>query len=441
MEFKLSKESLLKVSLGSALFALIMGVMAISVTLFCRVAGGQDYLDLYYWSLSAHGLSMLVLWVPSIVAYFYINQNTEILENKKMTSFLFFGLSLFVFSQFGIFISYFFLQATRLTPFILTPNSRVSAFFLLLNTFSQVIIFSTLSFAFVELLKNTKVKNKRFVLYVGAFTTLTMAINATFSHVFLQRGFLSDEWSQHLWLPLGHFSMQAVTMTLFALWSTHFFENQEWLYRTRLFLFIGYPVFVFLGYLNLFPELLKTNEVGHWDDHYVWIPAISSLFLTLLFIFSIFRFFKKENLFYLISFLMFSVVGGLTGLEIATDLLFKTRVLGTLFMPGHFHPLLLGGFTFSMLVYLLSNIQALKAQAHKFSRFFLWSLFLGVLSFSSFLMYLGLDRSLRRHPVLADVRFHNLSWVLLGLAGLAVVSLLFLVSRIVVLKFKNYRKI
>ena len=88
MEFKLSKESLLKVSLGSALFALIMGVMAISVTLFCRVAGGQDYLDLYYWSLSAHGLSMLVLWVPSIVAYFYINQNKEILENKKMTSFI-----------------------------------------------------------------------------------------------------------------------------------------------------------------------------------------------------------------------------------------------------------------------------------------------------------------------------------------------------------------
>ena len=120
MESKVSKENLLKVSLGSALFALIMGVMAISVTLFCRVAGGQNYLDLYYWSLSAHGLSMLVLWVPSIVAYFYINQNTEILENKKMTSFLFFGLSLFVFSQFGIFVSYFFLQATRLTPFILT---------------------------------------------------------------------------------------------------------------------------------------------------------------------------------------------------------------------------------------------------------------------------------------------------------------------------------
>lgn len=415
-----------------------MGVLAISVTLSCRVAGGQNYLDLYYWSLSAHGLSMLVLWVPSIVAYFYINQNKEVLENKKITSFLFFGLILFIFSQVGIFVSYFFLQATRLTPFILTPNSRVSTFFLLLNTFSQVIIFSTLSFALVKPLKNTKDKNKRFVLYVGAFVTLSMAINATFSHIFLQRGFLADEWSQHLWLPLGHFSMQAVTMTLFVLWSSQFLKNQEWLYRTRLFLFMGYPSFVLLGYLNLFPELLKANQVGHWDDHYVWIPAISSLFLTLLFIFSIFRFFKKENLFYLISFLMFSVVGGLTGFKIATDLLFKTRVLGTLFMPGHFHPLLLGGFTFSMLVYLLSNIQDLKVQVHKFSRLFLWSFFLSILSFSSFLMYLGLDRSLRRHPILVDVRSVYLSWVLLGLAGVAVISLLVLVSRIVVLKSKNH---
>ncbi|MEI7441315.1 MAG: cbb3-type cytochrome c oxidase subunit I, partial [bacterium] len=150
--------------------------------------------------------------------------------------------------------------------------------------------------------------------------------------------------------------------------------------------------------------------------------------------------FSSQNLFYLISFLMFSVVGGLTGLEIATDLLFKTRVLGTLFMPGHFHPLLLGGFTFSMIVYLLSDIKDLKAQVQKISRLFLWVLFLGVLFFSSFLMYLGLDRSLRRHPVLADVRFHNLSWVLLGLAGLAIGSLLVLVSRIVVSKFKNDRK-
>jgi heme/copper-type cytochrome/quinol oxidase subunit 1 len=202
-------------------------------------------------------------------------------------------------------------------------------------------------------------------------------------------------------------------------------------------LFIGFPVFVFLGYLNLFPELLKANEVGHWDDHYVWIPAISSLGLTLIFIFAILRFFKNINIFFLSSFLMFSVVGGLTGLKIVTDLLFKTRVLGTLFMPGHFHPLLLGGFTFSVIVYLLNENQDLKTKVQKISRMFLWGLFVGVLSFSSFLMYLGFDRSLRRHPVLVDVRSGYLSWVLLVLAGVAIFSLLALVLRLVVLKPKN----
>jgi hypothetical protein len=307
-----------------------------------------------------------------------------------------------------------------------------------LNTFSQIIIFSTLSFSQVKLLKKVKEKKERFILYVGALATLTMAINATFSNIFLERGFLFEVWSQHLWLPLGHFSMQAVTMTLFVLWSSRFLKKEDWLYRTRLVLFMGYPVFVFLGYLNLFPELFKVNEVGHWDDHYVWIPAISSLLLTVFFVVSIFRFFKRENLLFLLSFLMFSVVGGLTGIKIATDLLFKTQVLGTLFMPGHFHPLLLGGFTLSMIIYSLDDILSLKADVQKFSRFFLWCLLLAVLSFSLFLMYLGLDRSLRRHPVLIDISlnvFH--SWILGCLAGFAIISLIALVFRAFFLKYKS----
>lgn len=432
--FKIHEGKLLNTFLLTSLLSLLMGVLAIAVTLFCRAIGGSGYFNVYYWSLSGHGFSMLGLWVPSIIAYFFINENRGILKKKIHQSILAFGICMFAFSQLGVLVSYFFVGSTQLTRFILTPNSTHLIFFFLLNSFSQVIIFFMISFGLSTLLKETKEKETKLNLYVGILASLSLAVSAGFSNVLLQRGFWQDEWSEHLWLPLGHFSMQAITMVLYHLWSLRFLKNQEQFVTIRLCLYLGYPLFVFLGYVHLFPELFRVNVVGHWEDRYVWIPAISSLFFTLYLSFFIFRFFKKDNVVYILSFLLFVLVGGVTGLKIIADLLFKTRVLDTLFMPGHFHPLLLGGFTLSMIFYLYDDLRLSSLKVQRVNNIFFGAFLVGVSSFSFLLMYLGLGRSLRRHPVLVDLRIHNLSWVLLGLSGVAIVSILGLVLRLVALK-------
>jgi hypothetical protein len=416
-----------------------MGLLGISVTLLCRTTGGIEDMALYYWSLSGHGFSMLVLWVPSIVLYFLVIENKNILNNKNYRFVFFLGLILFFISQLFILVAYLFPKETQLSRFILTPSSRLMIGFFLVNSFSQVILFFSLSFSLASLLKAEKEKKIRMSLYLGVFVSITFALSAGFSNVFLQRGFWQDEWSDHLWLPLGHFSMQAITMILFHLWSLRFVKDQEQFYKTRIFLYLAYPVFVFLGYIHLLPELFKVNAIGYWDDHYVWIPAISSMFFTVYLSYNAFRFFKKENIFYVLSFLIFSIVGGLTGLKIVTDTLFKTLVLGTLFMPGHFHPLLLGGFSMSMIFYLYEkNLNNLKQV--KLKNFLFASLLLGVLSFSSLLMYLGFGRSLRRYPFLVDPKLTFFSWSLFILAGLTIVSLLFLVFRYFYINFRSTSK-
>lgn len=423
----MSEKKILNLLLFSALLGLFMGLVAITVSLLCRAAGGVEQMSLYYWSLSGHGFSMLGLWVPSAIAYYLINENKQILTTHKYRVILSFGLILFFLSQISILITYLFPQATQLSRFILTPNSPVMIAFLMLNSFSQAILFFLISFALGYLLRKEKEKKIRLNFYVGIFASLTLAISAGFSNVFLQRGFWQDEWSDHLWLPLGHFSMQAITMVLFHLWSNRFVKDQDKFYKIRFFLYLFYPIFVLLGYIHLFPELFKVNAIGYWEDYYVWIPAVSSMFFTFYIFFYSVRFYKKENVFYFLSFLMFTLVGGLTGLKIITDLLFKTQVLGTLFMPGHFHPLLLGGFTLSMICYFFDKNSASYKLNPNLKGFLIYSLLIGILSFSSLLMYLGLGRSLRRHLFLVEHSSASISWILLALAGIAIVSLLVLI--------------
>jgi heme/copper-type cytochrome/quinol oxidase subunit 1 len=108
-------------------------------------------------------------------------------------------------------------------------------------------------------------------------------------------------------------------------------------------------------------------------------------------------------------------------------------------MPGHFHPLLLGGFSMSMIFYLYEkNLNNLKQV--KLKNFLFASLLLGVLSFSSLLMYLGFGRSLRRYPFLVDPKLTFFSWSLFILAGLTIVSLLFLVFRYFYINFRSTSK-
>jgi hypothetical protein len=432
----MDEKKILNLLLFSALLALLMGLAGISVTLLCRAAGGIDQMELYYWSLSGHGFSMLALWVPAIIAYFFVSENKDFLSINIYRVVFTFGLFLFFFSQLCIFVGYLFPQATQLSRFILTPNSKWMIIFFLINSFSQAILFFSISFGFAYLLRKEKDKKSRLSLLVAIFASLTLAISASFSNIFLQRGFWQDEWSDHLWLPLGHFSMQAITIVLFHLWSNRFLRNQEQFYKLRIFLYLSYCLFVFLGYGHLLPELFRVNTIGYWDDKYVWIPAVSSMFFSFYLSFYAIKFFRKENIFYFLSFLLFALVGGLTGIKIITDLLFKTRVLGTLFMPGHFHPLILGGFTLTMIYYLYEkNYKGIQISFN--NRILFYTFLIGTVSFSSLLMYLGLGRSLRRHPFLVESVNPSFSWILLVLASVAILSLFFLIKHYFVSRFRE----
>ncbi len=434
-------EKLLK---GSAFFGLSIGIISILITLIIRVSGSLSWLLLYHSTLSAHALSMLIFWAPSAMAYFFFiksRQSFEYSEFQKIGILL--ATFLFLLGEIGSWMGYLWLPAIQLTPFILTPDSSWVSFFLIINSLGQVILFSFIAIhACLVFVKISSQEEKLDLVFI-AIASWIMAACAAGTNAFLQRGLMLSEWSQHLWLPLGHFSLQAMTLALMMIWGSFFKAKQKskLLWSLKIFLSGGYALFVILGFVHLLPEIFESQKIGPWFDKYIWIPAVSTTGFTLIYIFQYFMA-KKNSLktgqpllknfdsgpssVGLLSFCSFTIVGGLSGFMIAGNAAFKSNILGTLFMTGHFHPLLLGGITLSFLAHFLSLRIFLQPYSHKIFKFALISFLTGLMLMSGLMMRSGLWGSSRRFPIFSGP-FPAIQAILLLIFGLSTLSSLFVI--------------
>jgi hypothetical protein len=397
-----------------ALLSLFVGVLFILLGLFGKAFGVLN--EFYFNAMALHAFNVIVAW-----PYFYqIAWLRKKLDGNTESKVLDLGL---FFSWLSVNFSFIFTKDVLPTKYIMLPWSDmtgVSLFF-----FFGILVCSL----WPIVRRPLKEKKIRLEWLVALILLICSFYGLYFSaHMLLIQNFpVTNQYISDLfWLGPAHLSLQAMTITVYLIWAERFAGD---ILSNRLrYAFYLYPLFVLGGAVASVSFVIAEDpERIPWNNNYVWLPAAASLLIVPWLLRQLFNR-RKMSQFWMIHFFdilplfSFVVLGGLSGIGFLIYPNLLRSSLGTLAMPGHFHPLVAAGATLvfcnSMKDFFKSPSslgESLKCVWNKVEKYSLTGFFWGVLILATGMVWGGKVGWVRRSPVFIQANlFGPLGLLLLG---------------------------
>jgi hypothetical protein len=165
---------------------------------------------------------------------------------------------------------------------------------------------------------------------------------ATFLHEDLL--FNVADWPERFWLGAGHLSIQPMTAMIFLFWFARLGVDLGG--RPMRYALLAYPLFSLGSVLSTFTPL-------PWPEWIILLPAVASIFLSCALLVSLAGGWRRIPAWELVvlglAIFCFSIMGGITGLAVFHSPIYRGMAANSLLMPAHFHPLVAGAATLTML--------------------------------------------------------------------------------------------